>query len=88
MTTTLAHALAFARRDLGVLPLHWSVTSKTGKLICSCATRTGCGKSAAKHPIGKLAPNGLLRRNDRARYHQVLVRLAPLRPISASSPTS
>jgi hypothetical protein len=55
----LGSALAFARRDYAVLPVNWPVErGGSGKLLCSCGRP--CGKNAAKHPYGKLAPNGLL----------------------------
>jgi hypothetical protein len=62
MTTTLLTALAFARHGHAVFPVNWPVEHR-GRLICSCGSdRRGrpCGKNAAKHPHGKLAPNGLL----------------------------
>ena len=55
----LATALAFARHGHAVLPLFWPVKASNGRLVCSCRKRTDC-PSAAKHPYGELAPNGLL----------------------------
>ena len=62
--TALATALAFARPSHGhaVLPVNWPV-DHGGKLLCSCGSDgrgRPCGRSAAKHPYGKLAPRGLL----------------------------
>jgi hypothetical protein len=60
--TVLATALAFARRGHAVLPITWPV-ERESKLFCSCGSdRRGrpCGRSATKHPYGKLASNGLL----------------------------
>src|SRR5262249_18626997 len=59
--TPLATALAFALRGLAVFPVNWPV-SQGGRFVCSCmghARGRPCG-SPAKHPYGKLAPNGLL----------------------------
>jgi hypothetical protein len=60
--TVLGTGLAFGRHGHGVFPVNWPV-ERDGKLVCSCGSdsrgRT-CGKNAAKHPYGKLAPNGLL----------------------------
>jgi hypothetical protein len=57
-TTVLGNALAFAKRDHAVLPLHWPV-KENGRFACSCRNlRQGC--SPAKHPFGRLAPRGLL----------------------------
>src|SRR5215469_7825165 len=53
--SVLASALAFARHGHAVLPLWWPVGAD--KLVCACGRL--CGKSAAKHPHGHLAPNGL-----------------------------
>jgi hypothetical protein len=60
--TALATALAFARHGHAVFPVNWP-TERDGKLVCSCGSDSRgkpCGKNAAKHPYGKLAPNGLL----------------------------
>src|SRR5262249_38993795 len=62
MTETLLTALAFARHGHAVFPVQWPVEHR-GRLICSCGgDRRGrpCGRDAAKHPYGKLAPNGVL----------------------------
>jgi hypothetical protein len=62
VTTALLTALAFARHGHAVFPVNWPIEHR-GQLICSCGSdRRGrpCGKNAAKHPYGKLAPNGLL----------------------------
>src|SRR5262245_4905379 len=56
----LATSLAFARHGHAVFPVNWPVEHR-GRLICSCdSERRGrpCG-NPAKHPYGKLAPNGL-----------------------------
>jgi hypothetical protein len=53
--TVLPSALAWVRRNLGVLPLHYPVTHN-GQTVCSCGRL--CGKKAAKHPIERYAPNG------------------------------
>jgi hypothetical protein len=61
VSVVLATALAFARRGHAVFPVNWPV-ERNGKLVCSCggdARGRPCG-SAAKHPYGRLAPNGLL----------------------------
>lgn len=58
MTSVLAHALALARRGHAVLPLVWPVTVN-GRTVCSCRKAADC-PAPAKHPFGKLAPNGLL----------------------------
>jgi hypothetical protein len=58
----LPSALAFARHGHAVFPVNWPV-EHNGKLLCSCGSDSRgqpCGKNAAKHPYGKLAPNGLL----------------------------
>jgi hypothetical protein len=58
----LPTALAFARHSHAVFPVNWPV-DQGGKFLCSCGSdRRGrpCGRNAAKHPYGKLAPNGLL----------------------------
>jgi hypothetical protein len=60
--STLATALAFARHGLAVFPINWPV-ERNGQLRCSCGSDSRgqpCGRNAAKHPYGKLAPNGLL----------------------------
>jgi hypothetical protein len=62
MTAALATGLAFARRGLAVFPVNWPV-GRNGRLFCSCGRDLRgqpCGSDAAKHPYGKLAPNGLL----------------------------
>jgi Bifunctional DNA primase/polymerase, N-terminal len=51
-------ALAFARRSHDVLLLTWPVMVN-GRLVCSCWRAADC-PSPAKHPYGRLAPNGLL----------------------------
>jgi len=50
----LPTALAFAKRGIASLPLHYPVGTDT--LVCSCGRL--CGRDAAKHPYGKLAPKG------------------------------
>jgi hypothetical protein len=60
--TVLPTALAFARHGHAVFPVNWPV-EHNGKLVCSCGSDSRgrpCGKNAAKHPYGKLAPRGLL----------------------------
>ena len=52
----LDHALYYAALGLAVLPLHAPVATSTG-LRCSCGN-ADCG-SPAKHPIARLAPQGL-----------------------------
>jgi hypothetical protein len=54
-------ALAFAKRGIGVLPLHWPI-EQNGRLVCSCLrhTRGQDCRSPAKHPFGKVVSNGLL----------------------------
>jgi hypothetical protein len=57
----LPMALAFARHGYAVFPLCWPILEK-GRLVCSCMGHTRghpCGTRAAKHPHGRLAPNGL-----------------------------
>ena len=54
----LGTALAFARRGLAVLPLTWPI-KVNGRLLCSCRRAADC-TAGAKHPLGRLAPNGLL----------------------------
>jgi len=56
--STLNAALAFARHEHAVLPLTWPVRVNS-KLVCSCRRASDC-IAAAKHPLGRLAPNGLL----------------------------
>jgi hypothetical protein len=58
MTGLLGTALAFARHDHAVLLLHWPIRVN-GRLVCSCKKAADCATSA-KHPYGRLAPNGLL----------------------------
>jgi Bifunctional DNA primase/polymerase, N-terminal len=53
-----AAALAFARHGHAVLPLTWPV-KVNGRLVCSCRKAADC-PAPAKHPYGRLAPNGLL----------------------------
>ena len=55
----LGAALAFARHGHAVLPLTWPI-KVNGRLVCSCRKAADC-TSPAKHPLGRLAPNGLLR---------------------------
>lgn len=58
MTETVhAHALRYAGLGLAVLPLHRPV-DRDGRLRCSCG-KADC-TSPAKHPVGRLAPRGLL----------------------------
>ena len=57
--TALNHALAFVRHGHPVFPIWWP-RERNGRLICACRRGADCGRNAAKHPYGKLAPNGLL----------------------------
>jgi hypothetical protein len=64
--TLLPTALAFARHGHAVFPVTWPVPDRNGRLVCSCGS-DGRGRpctSAAKHPFGKLAPNGLCSATD------------------------
>jgi Bifunctional DNA primase/polymerase, N-terminal len=57
---TLATALAFARNGHAVFPVNWPV-EHNGRLRCSCGS-DGRGRpctAPAKHPYGRLAPNGI-----------------------------
>ena len=59
--SVLGTALAFARHGHAVFPIHWPV-ERGGKLVCSCGGDSRghpCGRKAAKHPYGRLAPQGL-----------------------------
>src|SRR5262245_8605267 len=59
--SVLLSALAFVRHGHAVFPVNWPIECK-GHLVCSCGSDSRgkpCG-SPAKHPYGKLAPNGLL----------------------------
>ncbi|WP_375764552.1 bifunctional DNA primase/polymerase [Bradyrhizobium sp. Pha-3] len=51
-------ALAFARHGHAVLPLTWPIRVN-GRAVCSCRKAADC-ISGAKHPLGRLVPNGLL----------------------------
>jgi hypothetical protein len=55
--TVPSNARAWAKHGHGVLPLWWPVTHN-GQTVCACGRR--CGKDAAKHPVGRYAPNGVL----------------------------
>jgi hypothetical protein len=58
----LPSALAFVRYGHAVFPVNWPV-ARNGRLFCSCGSDSRgrpCGRNAAKHPYGKLAPNGIL----------------------------
>jgi Bifunctional DNA primase/polymerase, N-terminal len=58
--SVLPSARAFARRGFAVFPAHWPISHR-GRLICSCGRdRRGmpCTKPA-KHPFGRLCPNGV-----------------------------
>lgn len=62
VSAVLATALAFARHGHAVFPVNWPV-EHGGRLLCSCggdSRGTPCGRNAAKHPYGKVAPRGLL----------------------------
>jgi hypothetical protein len=62
VSAVLATALGFARHGYAVFPVTWPV-GHGGKLLCSCGSDSRgrpCGRNAAKHPYGKLAPRGLL----------------------------
>jgi Bifunctional DNA primase/polymerase, N-terminal len=59
--SVLLTALAFARHGHAVFPVNWPVTHN-GRLRCSCGSdsRGRPCTTPAKHPYGKLAPNGIL----------------------------
>jgi hypothetical protein len=57
-SSTLGAALAFAQRGHVVLPLCYPIKIN-GRFICSCRRAADC-TAAAKHPLGRLVPNGLL----------------------------
>jgi hypothetical protein len=62
MATVLPTALALAKRGFAVFPVNWPV-EENGRLVCSCMKHKrgpDTCNNAAKHPYGKLAPNGLL----------------------------
>ena len=59
--TALGTALAFARHGHAVFPVNWPVEHKGGwRCSCGSDSRGRPCTSPAKHPYGKLAPNGLL----------------------------
>jgi hypothetical protein len=58
MSPRLASAIAFARRDNPVLPLHWPMLVNYRRR-CSCKKGEDC-PTPAKHPLGRLVSNGLL----------------------------
>jgi Bifunctional DNA primase/polymerase, N-terminal/Primase C terminal 1 (PriCT-1) len=60
--SALATALAFVRHGYAVFPVNWPIKHNNGQLRCSCGSdsRGRPCTSPAKHPYGKLAPNGLL----------------------------
>jgi hypothetical protein len=53
----LEHALFFAGLGLQLFPVHTAVRSSSGQWLCSCG-HPRCG-SPAKHPIGRLVPQGM-----------------------------
>jgi hypothetical protein len=59
--SALLTALAFVRHGHAVFPVNWPVTHN-GRLRCSCGSdsRGRPCTSPAKHPYGRLAPNGIL----------------------------
>src|ERR1700745_3109078 len=57
MSALMEGALALARRGLKVFPLHTAVALGDGQFVCGCG-RLRC-ESPAKHPLPRLAPNGL-----------------------------
>ena len=57
MSALLEGALDLARRGLRVFPLHTAVALGDGRFVCACG-RLKCN-SPAKHPLPRLAPNGL-----------------------------
>jgi len=61
MNGALLTALAFVRHGHAVFPVNWPV-EHNGRLRCSCGndSRGRPCTNAAKHPYGKLAPNGIL----------------------------
>ena len=63
--SVFAAAIAFARHGHGVFPVNWPV-EHNGKRLCSCGgdSRGRPCTRTAKHPFGKLAPNGLLSATD------------------------
>lgn len=50
-------ALEYAAAGYRVLPLYTIVQDNDGELVCTCGIN--CGRSGGKHPIAKLAPNGV-----------------------------
>jgi hypothetical protein len=58
MSLCLASAIAFARRGNPVLPLPWPMLVNDRRR-CSCKKGADC-RTPAKHPLARLAPNGLL----------------------------
>ncbi len=57
MSALLEGALDLARRGLRVFPLHTAVALGDGRFVCACG-HLKCN-SPAKHPLPRLAPNGL-----------------------------
>lgn len=56
----LTAALDLARRGLPVFPLWGAVQTRAGKRhVCGCGSAHIQDNNAAKHPYGRLAPNGL-----------------------------
>jgi hypothetical protein len=62
MSGALGTALAFARRGHAVFPVNWPV-EENGRFVCSCMKHKRgpmpCVRDAAKHPLGRCAPNGV-----------------------------
>ena len=56
--SVLLNALAFARHEHAVLPLHHPITVN-GRRVCSCKKGADC-PAPAKHPLGRLVSRGLL----------------------------
>lgn len=56
-STKAEKARARASQGFPVLPLWWPIRGADGEYACACGTN--CGKSAAKHPIAELVPNGI-----------------------------
>lgn len=79
MNPVLKHALWYARLGLAVLPLHRPVLQGL-RLACSCG-RSYCG-SAAKHPFGKLAGNGV---RDASKDANVIAGWFRNRPLNRTS---
>ena len=71
MSSSLAHALAFARKGYGVFPVTWPILHR-GRSICCCGAdlRGHPCTAPAKHPYVRLAPNGV--HSATTNEHQIL----------------